>query len=187
MNVTGLWRGCWRHRKAVSLLAAERLSATEAAAVTAHVERCSRCRRRCIDLRELAKLGEDLARTLPELEPPISLTRRWERAILEPSEDPDPVVGRPSRDFPLAWGALVGLWAMILFFRWSAPGVVKPEVATAPVSWGEVRMALGAGAREALPAVVPAPARETPVAIPPAPGPRGDAGNGADAEIRRQV
>lgn len=192
MNMSGFWRGCWRHRKAVSLLAAERLSGAEAEAVTAHVERCSRCRRRCVELGELTRLSEGLARALPEIEPSRAFTNRWERAVLAGApateqrwcSDSSPAAFRP----PLAWAAMTALWVLVVYFRFSAPHMGRRDVPeTGPVSWAQMHLLLRAGLAPSTSTSGGAESIRQPAPGLPVPGPRGDRGFLEVQDERRQV
>jgi hypothetical protein len=42
----------------------------------------------------------------------------------------------------IAWGGLVGMWALILFFQFTAPETAKLAVTAAELTWKEVLLAL---------------------------------------------
>lgn len=153
MNVKRLFNKCGRYEARLSLLAADALAATERTEVEAHVATCVACNTKVAELRRLASDLTWLGERLPQVEPSAALRRRWVTQVRESARQrhapeksllPAWLSGRR-----LAWSSLAAMWALILFFRFSAPEAPKPMVATAaPLSLREVWLALKVEARE---------------------------------------
>jgi anti-sigma factor RsiW len=137
---------CRRYEKNISLLATGDLAQQERAVVEAHLAGCPACRTEFEKLRVLSGHFTKLGTDLPDVEPSPSLRRRWMVAVTESSGPrtesiaivpPTWLSGQRA-----AWGSLAAVWALVLFFRLSAPEAPKPAVATVPISLREVLLAL---------------------------------------------
>lgn len=153
MNVNWLWNPCTRHESSLSLLAAGVLHPDERADLEAHLAQCPGCREHLQTARKVAEQIRQLAGALPPVEPPSSLRSRWQQAVLAAApagpqastiQDQPPVDGIFSwfTGRRVAWGTVCACWALIAFFRFSAPEAPRPATSAAAVSWQEVRLAL---------------------------------------------
>jgi anti-sigma factor RsiW len=144
-----LFNKCRRHETGLSLLAAGALPEDEQQPLSLHLAQCAACRARLESLQQLSTRLADLAEHLPQAGAPESLRRRWMTAVRAPAAPPAPVpadegafsawlTGRR-----LAMGSLAATWALVLFFRFSAPEAAAPAVAAAQLpSLHEVLMVL---------------------------------------------
>ncbi len=153
MNVTWFWNNCSRHAQRLSLLAAGMLPEAERAILQNHLHQCSGCQARLKQAQDVAAHLRTAGETIPRLEPPLSLQRRWRNAVLREanaSHAPSPLHTEQALDRlagwltggRLAWGAVCACWLLVAFFRASAPDASRPAVVAASVSWQEIRMAL---------------------------------------------
>ncbi|MBE0540798.1 MAG: zf-HC2 domain-containing protein [Verrucomicrobia bacterium] len=145
MNVKWLWNQCWRYEVKLSLLAADVLAAQERGGVQAHLDVCPACQARFAELKAVVGRGEQLRSALPQVEPSVALRRRWLTAVRGSAQREIPVasgvIWRSGRR--LAWGSLAAMWALVLFFRFSAPDAPRPaSLAAAPPSLREVLLVL---------------------------------------------
>ncbi len=192
-----LYNKCGRYEANLSLLAAEALAETERAELTAHLAGCADCRAKLVELQSLARSLSQAGQRLPEVEAPVSLRRRWMTAVRESAREEvgrgvltapgarvhsggAPRTARPALAWVpgwlsgqrAAWGGLTAIWALVLFFRCSAPDALKPaSLASAPpVSLREVLLALKvehASLPSRADARQPTPRRQPPDALPP--------------------
>ncbi len=153
MNVKWSWNKCRRYKEDLSLLAADVLAAQERGGVQAHLAECPACQARFAELRALAGSCGQLGNALPQVEPSVALRRCWMTAVrgAAPSQREIPVasgaIWRSGRR--LAWGSLAAMWALVLFFRFSAPDAPRPaSLAAAPPSLREVLLVLKVERRE---------------------------------------
>ncbi len=148
-----LFNKCGRYAVDLSLLAAGALAETERTALEVHLAECVTCRAKLAELRNLTRGLAEAGQRLPEVEAPAALRRRWMMAVRgsDAVSDGAPGTARPDTWFSgwwsgrrLAWGSLTAMWALVLFFRCSAPDASKPaSLASAPpVSLREVLLAL---------------------------------------------
>lgn len=161
MNVNWLFDKCHRYETSLSLLAAGALPEAGQVAVEAHLRECAACRAKLVELQNLADGLTRLSESLPQVEAPVALRRRWMTAVREPVTESDGALetGRPALDIVLAWlsgrrlawGSFAVVWVLVLFFRFSAPDAPKPAsvAAVPPVSLREVLLALKVDRREA--------------------------------------
>jgi hypothetical protein len=153
MNVNWLFHPCRRHAADLSLLAAGALAEANRAPLAEHLEQCSACRARLAELKSLAgRLTQD-GESLPQIEPPPSLRRRWMTEVREATpatnqtEMPSLPIWLTGRR--LAWGGIATMWMLILFFRFSGPDAPRPAVMAAPpTSLRQILLALRAGPSE---------------------------------------
>jgi anti-sigma factor RsiW len=171
MNVKWLFNPCRRYAADLSLLAAGALAEADRAGLQRHLVQCPACRARLAELKTLAgRLTQD-GQELPQVEPPPSLRGRWMTEV-RLSTHPSPEPATPSQPAwftgrRLAWGGIGAMWALILFFRFSAPDAPRPQVmATPPTSLRQILLALRTEPREPL---FSAPAEPRPQSQPPAP------------------
>ncbi len=196
-NVKWLLNNCGRYEASLSLLAAEALAESERAEITAHLAGCTACRAKLVEFQILARRLSQSGQRLPEVEAPASLRRRWMTAVQESAREEvgrgvltapgatvhsggAPGTARPALEWVsgwlsgqrAAWGGLTAIWALVLFFRFSAPDTAKPaSLASAPpVSLREVLLALKVE-HSSLPsradARQPSQLRQPPDALPP--------------------
>lgn len=186
-----LFNKCQRYEASLCLLAAGELPEAERVRVMAHFAKCDACRAKFAELQNLARGLTEAGRRLPQVEAPASLRRRWMTAVRASAREE---VGRGVLTAPgvegaergalgtarptggiifgwlsgrrLAWGSVAAMWALVLFFRFSAPDGPKPaSMASAPpVSLREVLLALKV---EASPAQFRADAGRPPPQLPP--------------------
>ena len=153
-SVNWLFSKCGRHEANLGLLAVGALEETERVETEAHLAACAPCRAKLAELQNVAHGLCRVGQRLPEVEAPVSLRRRWVTAVRESVTESDGALrtARPTPDDSfgwlagrrLAWSSLAAIWALILFFRFSAPDSAKPaSVATVPpVSLRKVLLAL---------------------------------------------
>jgi len=146
MNVNWLFNPCRRHAVDLGLLAAGALARPDGDRLAKHLERCPGCRARLAQLRTLARELTQDGRNLPSVEPSPSLRRRWMAEIhrIAPatgerrSEDRSRAGDWGAPALPwltgrrLAWSGIAAMWALILFFRFSAPDAPRPMAAAIP-------------------------------------------------------
>jgi len=154
MNVNWLFNKCRRYETSVSLLAAGALPEADREQVLAHFAKCESCRAKVAELVKLARSLTEAGQRLPEVEAPVSLRRRWmaevRASVRERDSVPTPLLPSWLTGRRLAWSSLGAMWAMVLFFRVSAPNAPKPvSVAVLPPSLREVLLALKVDACEA--------------------------------------
>jgi anti-sigma factor RsiW len=136
-----LFNKCRRYEAGVSLLAAGALPEEERTGVVAHLAGCAACRARLVELQSLAYGLTRLGESLPQVEPPASLQRRWMKQVRE-SAKPETVHPTCGEIFGwlsgrrAAWGSLAAVWGLILFFNVTAPEVQMASQATLPVAPG---------------------------------------------------
>jgi len=131
----------------MSLLAAGALAGEERVKVEAHLAECAACRIKLSEMQKLVGNLELLGKRLPQVEPTITLRRRWQAAVRQSAR---PATGRSLAWLSewllgrrAAWSGLAAIWLLVLFFRVSAPDAPKPAVvATTPISLREVWLAL---------------------------------------------
>jgi hypothetical protein len=134
-----LFNKCRRYEAGVSLLAAGALPKEERTWVAAHLAECAACRARLAELKSLATGLTRLGQSLPQVEPPASLQRRWMKQVRE-SAKPETVHPTCADIFGwlsgrrAAWSSLVAVWGLILFFNVAAPEVQMTSHATLPVT-----------------------------------------------------
>lgn len=143
-----LFNTCRRHETNLSLLAAGALAESDQAELRAHLAQCPVCQAKLAEMQALARSLTEAGQHLPEIEAPISLRRRWMTAVRESARE-DAAVHAPLRpgwwsSQRVAWSGLAAIWALVLFFRFSAPDAPKPVqlAAAPPVSLREVLLAL---------------------------------------------
>lgn len=142
------FNNCRRYEASLSLLASGAPGETGRTEIEAHLANCRACRARFAELQGLAFGLGRAGRRLPRVEAPTSLRRRWVSAVREsarvrhPAHTPLLPVWLSGQR--LAWSGLTAMWALVLFFRVSAPDVPGPAaVASVPqVSLREVLLAL---------------------------------------------
>ena len=127
---------CRRHRRNISLLAADAWSESEKHAVERHLSDCADCRKHFEEVKAVTASLANLAESVPQLQPGPSARARWSEAILE--------AGRPAAVRRLApavafrdwwrgviwphrrvWAGLAAVWVMILAENLSLPGHVR--------------------------------------------------------------
>jgi len=176
MNVNWLFNKCGCYEASLSLLAAGALEEAGRAAVEAHLRECAACRTKLAELQNLAHSLTAAGRLLPEVEAPVSLRRRWMTGVRESArqgrEPLLPLLPIWLSGRRLAWGSLAAMWALVLFFRVSAPDAPKSaSVTVSPPSLREVLLALKVDDRETrrrADASVPARRKQSqPEALPP--------------------
>ena len=134
-----LFNKCRRYEAGVSLLAAGALPEEERTGVENHLAECAACRARLAEVKSLANGLTRLGVSLPQVEPPASLQRRWMRRVRESvkSDTVHPtcmeILGWLSGR-RVAWGSLAAVWGLILFFNVAAPEVQMVSHATLPVT-----------------------------------------------------
>jgi hypothetical protein len=153
MNVKWLWNQCRRYEEDLSLLAADVLAAQERGDVQAHLDVCPICKARFVELKAVAGSGGQLRSALPQVEASIALRRRWMTAVRGSAQLQREIpvasgaIWRSGRR--LAWGSLAAMWALVLFFRFSAPDAPRPDsLAAATPSLREVLLVLKVERRE---------------------------------------
>jgi hypothetical protein len=153
MNVKWSWNKCRRYKEDLSLLAANVLAEEERGGVQAHLAECPACQARFAELKVLASSGEQLRSALPQVEPSVALRRRWMTAVRGSVQSKleipvaSGVIWRSGGR--LAWGSLAAMWALVLFFRFSAPDAPRPApLAAATPSLREVLLVLKVERRE---------------------------------------
>ncbi len=153
MNMTWFWNKCRRHSEALSLLAAGGPAEAEQTELRAHLDGCPGCRARLAELVALSGELNRLGETLPRVEPSASLRGRWAGAVREsvPAGGQLESAGLPAwfSGPQAAWGSLVAIWALALFFRFSGPDAPRPaSVAVATPSLREAVLVLKVEPRE---------------------------------------
>lgn len=153
MNVKWSWNKCRRHEEDLSLLAADVLASQERGGVQAHLDVCPNCQARFAELKFLAGSGEQLRSALPQVEPSVALRRRWMTAVRAGVHPQREIATAPIATWRsgrrLAWGSLAAMWALVLFFRFSAPDAPRPASrAAATPSLREVLLVLKVERRE---------------------------------------
>lgn len=141
------WNKCRRYEVKLSLLAADALAAEDRGGVQAHLDGCPACQARFAELRELAGSCRQLRSALPQVEPSVALRRRWMTAVhgsvRSPKETPAVTFAPWPSGRRMAWGSLVAMWALVLFFHFSAPDAPRPaSVAVTTPSLREVLLVL---------------------------------------------
>jgi hypothetical protein len=121
--------------------------------VQAHLDVCPACQARFAQLKALAGRGEQLRSALPQVEPSVALRRRWMTAVRGSAQSQNEITVAPRAIWRsgrrLAWSSLAVMWALVLFFRFSAPDAPRPaSLAAATPSLREVLLVLKVERRE---------------------------------------
>lgn len=178
---------CRWHRRKLSLLAADALAEGEGRRVRAHLKQCAACRTRFVELRAVAALGRQLRVEMEHAEVVAPFSRAWEQTIRArdrgPVRDSVRASGRPR----WAWSGLAAAWLVIGVLRWTAPGVSTSDAGPAPISWGQVRMALGLADPREEARQETAPLTRQPLQTPSKDRPARDQGAGLPSNNRRRM
>lgn len=147
------WNRCRRYEEDLSLLATDVLAAQERDGVEAHLDECPACQARFAELRAVAGYGGQLRSALPQVEPSAALRRRWMTAVRGSVHPQREITAAPIAAWRsgrrVAWGSLAAMWALVLFFRFSAPDAPRPvSLAAAPPSLRQVLLVLKVEQRE---------------------------------------
>lgn len=153
MNVKWSWNKCRRYEEDLSLHAANVLAEEERGGVQAHLAECPACQARFAEFKAMAGSGVQLRSALPQVEPSVALRRRWMTAVHGSAHSQREITTAPIAAWwtgrRLAWGSLAAMWALVLFFRFSAPDAPRPvSLAAAPPSLRQVLLVLKVEQRE---------------------------------------
>ncbi|MCC6234576.1 MAG: hypothetical protein IT580_18175 [Verrucomicrobiales bacterium] len=180
-----------RHRRALTLWAAGVVSEEDHAvrAARRHLAGCAACRAWCREIEAVVKRGNATVERLPLAMPSAGFEASWTTAVLgsaraHPGEEPVRPAGREPESsmgagngMRYGWGVLAGAWVLILFFRFSAPDVHRPEVPSVTADWRLVMNLLGLSEGPASSESSPVKERQIGTDVDLQPAPRGPLGN----------